>query len=176
MMAENERNSYESVQDQSNNHINTKDFLIGTLVGGIVGALTALFLAPKSGKELRGDLNDQAYLLREKTESLRETAIEKSSEITSTVKDKTSALSKKVSEQSQGLVNKVKGIKVDVEDEQSEGENAIDQLFETDVNSDIQQKLEETKKAFDETESKINQSEVKKNIHSFGCFFSERKP
>ena len=157
MMAENERNSYESVQDQSNNHINTKDFLIGTLVGGIVGALTALFLAPKSGKELRGDLNDHAYLLREKTESLRETAIEKSSEITSTVKDKTSALSKKVSEQSQGLVNKVKGIKVGVEDEQSEGENAIDQLFETDVNSDIQQKLEETKKAFDETESKINQ-------------------
>jgi|1185.fasta_scaffold1127107_1 gas vesicle protein len=157
MMAGNERNSYESVQDQSNNHINTKDFLIGTLVGGIVGALTALFLAPKSGKELREDLNDQAYLLREKTESLRETAIEKSSEITSTVKDKTSALSKKVSEQSQGLVNKVKGIKADVEDEQSEGENAIDQLFETDVNSDIQQKLEETKKAFDETESKINQ-------------------
>ena len=157
MMAGNERNSYESVQDQSNNHINTKDFLIGTLVGGIVGALTALFFAPKSGKELRGDLNDQAYLLREKTESLRETAIEKSSEITSTVKDKTSALSKKVSEQSQGLVNKVKGIKADVEDEQSEGENAIDQLFETDVNSDIQQKLEETKKAFDETESKINQ-------------------
>ena len=156
-MAGNERNSYESVQDQSNNHINTKDFLIGTLVGGIVGALTALFLAPKSGKELRGDLNDQAYLLREKTESLRETAIEKSSEITSTVKDKTSALSKKVSEQSQGLVNKVKGIKADVEDEQSEGENAVDQLFETDVNSDIQQKLEETKKAFDETESKINQ-------------------
>ena len=157
MMAGNERNSYESVQDQSNNHINTKDFLIGTLVGGIVGALTALFLAPKSGKELREDLNDQAYFLREKTESLRETAIEKSSEITSTVKDKTSALSKKVSEQSQGLVNKVKGIKSDVEDEQSEGENAIDQLFETDVNSDIQQKLEETKKAFDETESKVNQ-------------------
>jgi gas vesicle protein len=157
MMAGNERNSYESVQDQSNNHINTKDFLIGTLVGGIVGALTALFLAPKSGKELREDLNDQAYLLREKTESLRETAIEKSSEITSTVKDKTSALSKKVSEQSQGLVNKVKGIKADVEDEQSEGENTIDRLFETDVNSDIQQKLEETKKAFDETESKVNQ-------------------
>ena len=79
--------------------------------------LTALFLAPKSGKELRGDLNGQAYLLREKTESLRETAIEKGSEITSTVKDKTSALSKKVSEQS-AIVNKVKGIKAD-------GENSL---------------------------------------------------
>jgi gas vesicle protein len=157
MMAGNERNSYESVQDHGDKNINAKDFLIGTLIGGIVGALTALFLAPKSGKELRGDINDQAYLLKEKTENLRETAIEKSSEITSTVKDKTSALTKKVSEQSQGLVNKVKGIKAGVEAEQSEGENTIDRLFETDVNSDIQQKLEETKKAFDETESKVNQ-------------------
>ncbi len=154
-MAGNERNSYESVQDHGANNINAKDFLIGTLVGGIVGALTALLLAPKSGKELRGDLNGQVYLLREKTENLRETAIEKGSEITSTVKDKTSALSKRVSEQSQGLVNKVKRIKV-VEEELSEGENAIDQLFETDLDSDIQLKLEETKKAFDETESKIN--------------------
>ena len=156
-MAGNERNSYESVQDHGDNNINAKDFLIGTLVGGIVGALTALLLAPKSGKELRGDLNGQVYLLREKTENLRDTAIEKGSEITSTVKDKTSALSKRVSEQSQGLVNKVKRIKVGVEDERSDEENAIDQLFETDLDSDIQQKLEETKRAFDETESKINQ-------------------
>ena len=40
--------------------MNTKDFLIGTLIGGIVGATTALFLAPKSGKELRSDISDQA--------------------------------------------------------------------------------------------------------------------
>src|SRR4051794_34483165 len=156
MMTGNERNSFESVQEHGDNLINAKDFLIGTLVGGIVGALTALFLAPKSGKELRGDLNDQAYLLREKTDHLRETAFEKSSELTSTVIDKTSAISKKVSEQSAGLVNKVKGLKSEVEDEQSDRDNPIDQLFQPNVESDIQQRLEETKKAFDETESKIN--------------------
>ncbi len=46
--------------------MNTKDFLIGTLVGGIVGATTALFLAPKSGKELRSDISEQAYNAKEK--------------------------------------------------------------------------------------------------------------
>jgi len=48
------------------------------------------------------------------------------------------------------LKNSVRGI----QDE----ENPVDKMFEPDVESDIQQKLEETKKAFDETESKINQS------------------
>ena len=48
------------------NGINTKDFLIGALVGGIVGAVTALLLAPKSGKEMRSDLNFQAHALKEK--------------------------------------------------------------------------------------------------------------
>lgn len=36
----------------------TKGFLIGSLVGGVAGALTALLLAPKSGSELRKDIAD----------------------------------------------------------------------------------------------------------------------
>lgn len=40
----------------SKDGINSKDFLIGTLIGGIIGATTALFLAPKSGKELRDEI------------------------------------------------------------------------------------------------------------------------
>lgn len=34
----------------------TKGFLLGALVGGAVGAITALLLAPKSGAELRRDI------------------------------------------------------------------------------------------------------------------------
>lgn len=36
----------------------SKGFLIGALVGGVAGALTALLLAPKSGAELRKDIKD----------------------------------------------------------------------------------------------------------------------
>ncbi|MGV3487537.1 MAG: YtxH domain-containing protein [Tuberibacillus sp.] len=34
---------------------NTGSFILGAVIGGLVGAATALLLAPKSGKELRGD-------------------------------------------------------------------------------------------------------------------------
>jgi gas vesicle protein len=157
-MTGNERNSYESSQNRSEGNINAKDFLIGTLIGGIVGSLTALLLAPKSGKELRGDINNQAHLLKGKSEQLRDTAVVKGNEIASTVKDKTSSISKTVSKQSTELVSKVKNLKDGVKGKQQDDEeNPIDQIFEPDIESDVQQKLEETKKAFDETESKINQ-------------------
>jgi gas vesicle protein len=35
-------------------------FLIGTFVGGIVGATIAILLAPESGEELRGHLKGRA--------------------------------------------------------------------------------------------------------------------
>jgi gas vesicle protein len=36
----------------------TKAFLLGAIIGGTVGALTALLFAPKSGRELRRDIVD----------------------------------------------------------------------------------------------------------------------
>ncbi len=43
------------MQDQDSSY---KSFILGTLVGGAIGALTALLLAPKSGRELRRDIAD----------------------------------------------------------------------------------------------------------------------
>ena len=155
-MAGSERNCFDSSQNHNDGNINTKDFLLGALVGGIVGSLAALMLAPKSGRELRSDLNSGAYQLREKTDHLRDTAVVKSNEIASTVKDKTAAISKTVAKQSTELVSKVKGLKGQKSEELSDEENPVDQLFDQDLQSDIQQKLDETKRAFDDTESKIN--------------------
>lgn len=42
-------------------------FLIGFVVGGAVGAVTALLLAPQSGEETREMIKDQAIVLRDKT-------------------------------------------------------------------------------------------------------------
>ena len=44
----------------------TKGFLLGAIVGGAVGAITALLLAPKSGKELRGDIASKSTELYDK--------------------------------------------------------------------------------------------------------------
>ena len=52
--------------------MSSSNFVLGALVGGIVGAATALFLAPKSGKELRGDLSEQSSALMEGMPSSRQ--------------------------------------------------------------------------------------------------------
>lgn len=47
-----------------------KDFLVGAVIGGVLGAVTALLLAPKTGKELRADLADSLQTVSEKTQDL----------------------------------------------------------------------------------------------------------
>jgi gas vesicle protein len=77
-----------------------KDFIFGVLLGGIIGAATALLLAPKTGTELRENITTQAGQLKDKTKDLSSTAMEK-----------TTQLSKQIQEQSGQLVEKVKSIK-----------------------------------------------------------------
>jgi gas vesicle protein len=54
----------------SEKNTNVKDFVIGAAIGGVVGVLTALLFAPKSGKELRMDISDQVRNASEKTQDL----------------------------------------------------------------------------------------------------------
>ncbi|WP_010678453.1 YtxH domain-containing protein [Bacillus timonensis] len=63
------------------------NFILGTIVGAAVGAATALFLAPKTGQELRRQLNDQASVVKEKTNTLSKTISEQSNQILTKVKD-----------------------------------------------------------------------------------------
>lgn len=101
--------------------VNGKDFIIGVVIGGIIGAATALLLAPKTGSELRGNLSTQAGQIKEKTMDL-----------SSTAKEKTTQLSKQLQEQSEQLVEKVKSIKgkpsspLDDGTASSEGEEPMD--------------------------------------------------
>lgn len=58
----------ETNQNQSED--SSSSFLLGALIGGLVGAAAAIFLAPKSGRELRSTLNNQAGTIKEKTVQL----------------------------------------------------------------------------------------------------------
>lgn len=77
--------------------IDMKDFVIGALVGGIVGAAVGLLLAPKTGKDLRSDVAQQAVNIKQKGLVL-----------SSTAKEKTAQFSTQIKEQSTQLVDKVK--------------------------------------------------------------------
>lgn len=82
------------------------DFLIGAVVGGVMGAVAALLLAPKSGKELRADIADQAQQLGSKTQKLAET-----------VSSKTQVLAKQVTDQTGELLHKAKEMAESVSEE-----------------------------------------------------------
>jgi len=175
--------SYEDERDS----INSKDFMIGALIGGMIGAATALFMAPKTGKELRNDFNEQAKNISEKTERLRLTAMEKGTVLADTAKEKTSSVTEIVSNKSSNIVNKVKSLKTGKENGDAADNTTNSSNKDIDVTgtsdspivsvetnfangNDLENnpadptsgnknaaklKLDEAKKAFDETESKL---------------------
>lgn len=136
-------NQKEIVRDTKND-INTKDFMIGTLIGGMLGAAAALLLAPKSGKELRSDLNDGAKYISDKTEKFRQTAIEKGTELAEVAKTKTNTLSEKVSKQSANILENVKNVKQKVS--KSAQEEAEDATVSSEEPELVQPAAEETEK------------------------------
>lgn len=75
-----------------------KGFVVGALVGAAVGAITALLVAPKSGKELRKDISVQARNVSDKTQEIACNIGEKTQKLAGNVKDKTQKVAKNVSE------------------------------------------------------------------------------
>lgn len=151
--------------NQTRNEESSNSFLLGAIIGGVVGAAAALLLAPKSGKEIRNTFSNQAGSLIDKTTSMRENVMTKSNEIVS----KGSSLSQGIVLQSTGLMNKVKG-KLTSNEELIEEEELnyipIQAPKEKIVSrksieigpldsSEIRKKFEEAEKAFEEEENKV---------------------
>jgi|HigsolmetaGSP11D_1036233.scaffolds.fasta_scaffold42054_2 Gas vesicle protein len=50
--------------------MNGKDFLLGAVTGAVLGAVTALLFAPKTGRELRSDIVEQYHQVSQKGQEL----------------------------------------------------------------------------------------------------------
>src|SRR5512134_1271607 len=74
-----------------------KHVLTGIVVGGVIGATAMLFLAPRSGEEMRAEVRDKALELRDRTAA--------------TVKDKVSQVKSKADHLTDGVMGKAKGLK-----------------------------------------------------------------
>lgn len=126
----------------SKDGINSKDFMIGTLVGGIVGATTALFLAPKSGKELRDNIGEQAVIVKEKTGKITNDALEKGNEFAAIAKEKSATLSQAVTDQSSQIMSKVRDLKSSKQQNEEQTEDEIrlapEAADEPQLNADVQ--------------------------------------
>jgi gas vesicle protein len=98
------------------NNVDGKDFLMGAVVGGLLGAMAALLLAPKSGRELRQDITEQYGTLSEKTQQIANTVSEKTQQIASTVGEKTAIIAKTATTHTTEWVDKAKDVAGTVKD------------------------------------------------------------
>ncbi|MBY6035158.1 YtxH domain-containing protein [Fictibacillus nanhaiensis] len=121
--------------NNNNQNIDSKDFIIGALVGGMLGAAAALLLAPKAGKELRSDLNDQAVILKDKSNEFSHLAREKSSNIVRTVSEQSNQVATKVKDLTSNLRKDIDKWRL------KEEENASELYGE--ITEDIQDEMQE---------------------------------
>jgi gas vesicle protein len=151
--------------NQTRNEESSNSFLLGAIIGGVVGAAVALFLAPKSGRDLRNKFSNQAGSIINKTSTISGNVMNKSNELVS----KGSSLSQGIVLQSSGLLNKVKGritshdvvedkgestyIPIHAPKEKIKSKNSIE--IGTLDSSEIRRKLEEAEKAIEEEENKV---------------------
>lgn len=151
-------------------------FLLGAVVGGVIGAATALFLAPKTGKEMRDDFSTQAVQLKDKGIELSaiakdkaseygSVAKEKATEFASTAKDKTGDVTKTIQQQSGQIVDKVKSIKnntnipMDDGTASSEGEEVIELIDQ--AAGKVQEKLQDGEEATTQTAEALKEAVAK---------------
>lgn len=101
-----------------------KDLLIGAVVGGLLGAATALLFAPKSGRELRSNIAEQAQVVSDKTVQIASNVSQKTQEVAKTVSTTTSELYGKAKDTAVNVVDTVrswkesKGEELDSSDEE----------------------------------------------------------
>src|SRR5699024_5992075 len=137
-------------------------FLLGAIVGGVVGAATALFLAPKTGKEMRDEFSSQASQFKEKSIELSSIAKDKATEYGNVAKDKavefadvakekTEEVTKTIQTQSSQDVDKVKSVARD-------GKESFDERLELDQEKESKL-IDVAKEKVEEAEEETTQDE-----------------
>lgn len=93
-----------------NNNMNGKDFLLGAVVGGLIGAAAALLLAPKSGRELREDIGEGYRVVADKTTDLAGEISQRSQVIAGQVKEVSADWATKAKDVGTDLASKAKDV------------------------------------------------------------------
>jgi gas vesicle protein len=112
----------------------TKEFVVGTILGTVAGAVAAILLTPKTGPEVRAKLSFQVENLTEKTQKLAHDVTDKTQRIANEVSDITLEIAKTMSAHTNQLAEKandlastvVSGVKTWREDRQLAPENEQD--------------------------------------------------
>jgi gas vesicle protein len=85
--------------------------LLGTIIGGAIGAASAFLLAPKTGAKLREDIATKYRVINDRMQHMAAAAGDKTQELASSVGQKTQNMASSVSDQKDKLVDKVSEVK-----------------------------------------------------------------
>ena len=88
----------------------TKEFVVGTILGTVAGAVAAILLTPKTGPEVRAKLSFQVENLSEKTQKLAHDVTDKTQRIANEVSDITLEIAKTMSAHTNQLAEKANGL------------------------------------------------------------------
>lgn len=116
----------------------TKDFLTGVIIGSVIGSLAALLFAPKSGKDLRTEIQSKANFALDKSDQVKNIVIQKGNDVRELANDAKEKLTKAVQEQTNFLVGAVQSMT------KKSGDEAIEVL------EDAKQTIEELSNEIDE--------------------------
>ncbi|MDR6879007.1 YtxH domain-containing protein [Bacillus sp. 3255] len=115
------------------NEKKAKDLLIGAVVGGLLGAATALLFAPKSGRELRSDIADNAKAVSDKTVQIASTVSQKTQDVAKSVSTTTSDLVGKAKDTAANVASTVRSWKESKQDDME----ALDELEASEAAEDL---------------------------------------
>lgn len=161
-MANREHDVKESSKNRQEGNRNSGNAFLSAVLGGMLGAAAALLLAPKSGKEIRSKLKNQA-----------ESWLDQKGGVASLTKEKAAEFTKSVVQQSVELVQKAKNITsksgksqeesgtnyLSLKDPEQKEDSSKSEIAVPVDEMEIRKKLEETEKALEDEESKIKQGQ-----------------
>ena len=108
-----------------------KTFLKGAMIGTVLGAATALLLAPKSGRELRKDISDQYHNVSEKTKDIAGNVTRRTQDIARNISAKAADLAEKA----KGAVDSVTGEVKSWKEARSEAAAALEEEVNAEAHS-----------------------------------------
>jgi gas vesicle protein len=88
-----------------------KDMIVGAIAGAVLGTVTALLLAPKSGRELRSDIAQGYQNVSEKTQQLASNTAEATQQVVKQVGNRTSEWIGKAKDLTTQVVDQVRSRK-----------------------------------------------------------------
>jgi gas vesicle protein len=113
----------------------TKGLVIGLLAGGVVGAITALLYAPKSGKELRSDLKQKANDLADEASEYVTIARTKATDTISKTKHRADELASEVKEQADHILDDAEKVMSGIRDRAQSETGKVKSAFRAGVDA-----------------------------------------